>query len=203
MKQSEDIFSENKSGFLAYGLVMFFILTIGFLGNVLTLFVLIRPEHRRRNLTPLMINLALADIFIIIFGYPVVIQANIRGNLPESSHCIWGAFVNGTVGIACIFTLTEMSVVSYIGLKQVNRNSRFSARQNVYLIGASWIYGGLCMLPPLLGWNRYVVSASRLSCCPDWVGRSAADTAYNLLLVFFGFFIPIVAIVICYYKIYR
>ena len=193
----------HKDGYLAYVLVMFLILSVGFIGNVLTLLVLKQREHRRQSLTPLMINLALADIFIIVFGYPIAIQANLRGELLKSSHCSWGGFVNGTVGIASIFTLTEMSVISFFGVKQLNRNFRLSARQIVCLIGAAWLYGGLCMLPPLLGWNRFVLSASKLSCCPDWAGRSASDTAYNLLLVIWGFFVPLIVMMIYYYEIFR
>ena len=193
----------NNGGYYAYGFVMFFILTVGFIGNIMTLVVLYQHEHRRRTMTPLMLNLALADIFIIVFGYPVAMQANLRGMLLESSHCSWGGFVNGAVGISSIFTLTEMSVVSYYGLKRVNSSSRQSASQVACLMGVAWIYGVLCMLPPLLGWNRFVLSASKISCCPDWSGKSASDTAYNLLLVFFGFFAPLTAMIICYYKIYR
>ena len=202
-QSSQGTFVREKGGYVAYGVVMFFILTVGFLGNVLTLLVLHKREHRKRSVTPLMINLAWADIFIIVFGFPVAIQANLQGELLESSHCSWGGFVNGTVGIASIFTLTEMSVVSYYGLKQLNRNSKLSVRQVVSLICASWLYGGLCMLPPLLGWNRFVLSASKISCCPNWAGKSASDTAYNLLLVLLGFFVPVTAMMICYNKIYR
>ncbi|KAL9974533.1 hypothetical protein ACROYT_G011579 [Oculina patagonica] len=150
-----------------------------------------------------MINLALADIFIVAFGYPVSIQSNLRGEFLESSHCMWSGFVNGTVGITAIFTLTEMVVVSYFGVRQVNTNtSRLSTRQIICLIGSAWFYGGLCMLPPLVGWNRFVLSSSRVSCCPDWAGKSLPDTAYNLLLVVLGFFLPLIVMVICYYKIY-
>jgi len=202
-QSDQGTFVWQKDGYFAYGFVMFLILTIGFLGNVLTLLVLQQREHRGRSVTPLMINLAVADIFIIVFGYPVAIHANLRGELLESSHCSWGGFVNGAVGIASIFTLTEMGVVSYFGLKQVNRISRLSTLQLVCLIGGAWLYGGVCMLPPLFGWNRFVLSASKISCCPDWAGKSVSDTAYNLLLVTLGFFVPLTAMMVCYYKIYR
>ena len=178
----------NKGDYFAYGFVMFLILTIGFLGNVMTLVVLYQHEHRKRTMTPLMVNLALADIFIILFGYPVALQAHLRGMLLESSHCSWGGFVNGAVGISSIFTLTEMSVVSYYGLKRLNSSSSYSATQVAFLMAVAWLYGVLCMFPPLVGWNRFVLSASKISCCPDWSGKSASDTAYNLLLVLFGFF---------------
>lgn len=200
----QGIFVWHKDGYMAYGIVMFLILTFGIVGNALTLLVLYQREHRSRSVTPLMINLALADIFIVAFGYPISIQANLSGKLLESSQCVWAGFINGAVGITSIFTLTEMVVVSYFGVKQVNTNtSRLSIRQATCLIGSAWLYGGLCMLPPLFGWNRFVLASSKVSCCPDWAGESVADTIYNLLLVVFGFFLPLIVMVICYYKIYR
>ena len=182
---------------------MFLILTIGFVGNIFTLLVLFQREHRNRGVNSLMINVAMADIFIVVLGYPIAIQANLRGVSLDNSRCIWSGFVNGTVGIASIVTLTEMVFVSYFGLKQVNHDARLSMGQVACLIASAWMYGGLCMAPPLLGWNRFVLAASKVSCCPDWAGKSASDTAYNLLLVVFGFFLPLTVMLLYYYKIYR
>ena len=202
-QSNQEIFLWHKHGYFAYGLVMFFILPVGFLGNVLTLLVLKHREHHLRSVTPLMINLALADLLIIVFGYPIAIQANLRGELLKNSSCVWVGFINGTVGIASIFTLTEMGVVSYYGLRQVNRHLRLSARQVVWLSGAAWLYGAFCVLPPLLGWNRFVLSASKVSCCPDWTGKSSWDTVYNILLVMLGSFVPLTVMILCYWEIYR
>ena len=202
-QSGQEAFLWHKDGYLAYGTVMFCILTIGFVGNGLTLIVLHQRELRNRGVNSLMMNLALADIFIVALGYPIAIQANLRGKSLDRSRCIWSAFVNGTVGIASIATLTEMVFVPYYGLRQVNSDTRLSVGQIVCMIASAWLYGGLCMAPPLLGWNRFVLAASKVSCCPDWAGRSASDTAYSLLLVVLGFFLPLTVMVLYYYKIYR
>ncbi|PFX17165.1 melanopsin-like isoform X2 [Stylophora pistillata] len=201
-QSGQEEFLWHKDGYLAYGTVMFCILTIGFVGNGLTLVVLYQREHRNRGVNSLMLNLALADIFIVALGYPIAIQANLRGISLDRSRCIWSAFVNGTVGIASIATLTEMVFVPYYGLKQVNSDARLSMGQIACMTAGAWFYGCLCMAPPLLGWNRFVLAASKVSCCPDWAGRSASDTAYSLLLVVFGFFLPLTVMVLYYYKIY-
>jgi len=203
-QSGHETFVWHEMGYLAYGISMFLILSFGFVGNVLTLLVLKQREHRSRGVTPLMVNVALADISIIVFGYPIAIQSTFRGELLERSTCIWVAFINGTVGITSIFTLTEMVVVSYFGVKQVNTNThRLSTHQVICLIGSAWLYGSFCMFPPLLGWSRFVVTSSKISCCPDWAGKSAADISYNLLLVAFGFIFPLAVMIICYYKIFR
>lgn len=203
-QSGQETFVWHEKGYLAYGISMFLILSIGFVGNVLTLLVLKQREHRTRGVTPLMINVALADISIIVFGYPIAIQSTFRGKLLERSTCVWVAFINGTVGITSIFTLTEMVVMSYFGVKQVNTNThRLSTHQVIFLIGSAWLYGSFCMSPPLLGWSRFVVTSSKISCCPDWAGKSAADISYNLLLVAFGFIFPLAVMIVCYHKIFR
>ena len=72
----QETFSAHKEGFLSFSIVMLVILTVGFLGNVLALLVLQQRDHRRQTVRPLMMNLALADIFIIVFGYPIAIHAS-------------------------------------------------------------------------------------------------------------------------------
>ena len=82
-----------------------------------------------------------------------------------------------------------MVLVLHYGLRQVNSDTRLSVGEIACMIANAWLYGGVCMAPPLLGWNRFVLATSKVSCCPDWAGKSASDTAYSLLLVVFGFFL--------------
>ena len=78
---------------IPHGIVMTLILVFGSVGNVLTILVLRCPEHKKKNITPLMINLAIVDIVIIVFGYPVVVASNYTSsglNVRESRiSCIW------------------------------------------------------------------------------------------------------------------
>ena len=79
---------------------MIAILSIGFLGNALTVIILRRHEHASKSLTPLMLNLSIGSLIIIILGYPVIISLLLSGGQirKENATCIWSAFVNGTVG---------------------------------------------------------------------------------------------------------
>ena len=67
-----------------------------------------------------MVNLALADLFIIVFGYPAIIVSNLNGDLlfPESPLCVWSGFANGFSGMTCIATLTVLSGVVYQTVKR-------------------------------------------------------------------------------------
>lgn len=106
-------------------------------------------------------------------------------------------------GIACIVLLTEMSLVINYSLRRMNPNIRLSKRHLGYLIAGAWVYGVVSMFPPLLGWNRFVPGAARISCGPDWTDKSASGMSYSLVLVVVGFFMPLSVMCMAYYKIYR
>ena len=191
--------------FLAYGIVMFLILTVGFLGNALTLIVLRHRKHRKKAVTPLMINLAIADIFIIVFGYPVIISVNLRGERlrQNSARCIWSGFSNGVTGISSIASLVAMSGVMYHVIKQTVPNPTLPARRMVGLIAGTWLYGIFVNLPPLLGWNRFVPGEAGISCAPDWTASDLSSVLYIVWLVAFGFFLPLIAICVLHYLTYK
>lgn len=194
-----------QSIFLAYAIVMFLILLLGFFGNLFTIIVLRQREHRRKSITPLMMNIAIADLLIIVFGYPVVISTNLNGKLVStgSPFCNWSGFINGMTGMTSIASVTAMSGVVYQVVKRNSPNSNASSRQSVVLIAGSWIYGFLIMIPPLVGWNRFVPGKAGFSCAPDWTATDNASLVYTFLLVTLGFFVPLMFIVMFHILTYR
>lgn len=201
----EPVPKPDLGGFVAYVLVMTAILTVGFAGNLLTIMVLRCREHKNKIITPLMINLAFADIIIIVFGYPVIVISNFTKHSVRESRplCVWSGFINGSVGIASIANLTMMSLVMFSNFNKVGTTRRVPAVKMAAMILFTWVYGVTAMVPPLVGWNEFVPGASGISCCPNWSPNTTAAVAYNVLLVFVGFVFPLAVILCCYYKIYR
>ena len=195
----------QDAGYIAYATVMFIILTFGFFGNVLTITVLCQPSHRKQTLTPLMLNLAVANLFVTVFGYPTMMSVILTGGdiNADTARCSWYGFVNGAMGIASIATFTAMTLVLSYSMHQMNPRFRVPRKIIVCLIAASWIYGVVSMLPPLLGWSRFVPGAARIGCGPDWTDVSAPGMAYSLLLLAAGFCVPLSAISLSYIKIFR
>ena len=196
----------DDPAFIAYIVVMTIILVVGFVGNALTIVVLRCREHKSKNITPLMVNLAIADIIIIVFGYPVVVAANFSSGLDirkNKSQCVWSGFVNGSVGIASIANLTMMSLMMYSSFKRLGNTTRIHRNKMAAIIAFTWLYGVMAMFPPLVGWNEFVPGASGISCCPNWVPETKAGVAYNAMLVFVGFVLPLGVIIFCYCRIYR
>lgn len=195
----------QQIAFIVYVVIMTVILIVGFLGNLLTIIVLRCPEHKKKIITPLMMNLAFADIIIIVFGYPVVMASNFTEHnvLTNPMLCVWSGFINGSVGIASIANLTMMSLVMFKSLNKVGTVKKIPWKKMLAMILFTWVYGVLSMFPPLVGWNQFVPGASGISCCPDWSPDTKAAVGYNVLLVFVGFVLPLTIIIFCYYRMYR
>lgn len=195
----------QEASYVAYVTVMFFILTSGFLGNVLSIFVLCQPLLRKQTLAPMMLSLAVGDLFVIVFGYPTMMSVILPGQdiQADTPRCSWYAFINGAVGVATIATFTAMTMVLSYSIHQMNPKFRLSQKIIYHLIAACWSYGVVSMLPPLLGWNQFVPGACRIGCGPDWTDGSPAGMAYSLLLIAVGFVGPIIAISVSYFKICR
>lgn len=198
-------FDFQKSGSGVFITVMLVILALGFLGNVLTILVLYQPSHRKETLTPLMLNLAFASVFITVFGYPMPIDVIMTGReiAADQTRCNWYGFVMGTVGIASIATFTGMTLVMSYSVRRMNPRFKVSRKISCCLIAASWVYGVVSMLPPLLGWTRFVPGNTGVTCGPDWTDISPSGTAYSLLLIAVGFFVPLSLISVSYFKIFR
>lgn len=198
-------FNLQEASYIAYIASMFVVLAVGLLGNVLTILVLYQPAHRNETLTPMMLNLAFGDLFIIIFGYPMSVSVILtKGDISsDQSRCNWYGFVNGTVGITSIATFTGMTFIISYSMHQINPRYKFSRKVSSCIIVASWVFGVITMLPPLLGWTRFVPGVAGVSCGPDWTDLSTSGVTYSVLLVSVGFFVPLTVISVSYFKIFR
>lgn len=191
--------------YLLYATVMFLVLTVGFLGNVISFIILRYREHRRKVVTPLMINLAVADILIIVLVYPVMVATNLlREPLRAGSlSCMWSSFGNGVIGLTSVATLVAMSGVMYHVIKQTMPHPKFNPRRMKLLVAGTWLYGIFLNLPPLIGWSRVVPGKAGFSCAPDWTSSDPWAIAYVVFLIVFGFFIPLIMIGTFHFLIYR
>lgn len=113
----ETQFSWHNAWYLTYGIAMFAILSVGFLGNALTVIILRRHEHASKSLTPLMINLSVGSLIIIVLGYPVVLSILLKGGhvRKEEATCTWSAFINGTVGMFFVRYCSHSCIKTFQG----------------------------------------------------------------------------------------
>ena len=186
----------GSGSFYVYLATIFSILTLGLIGNFLTILVLCQPQHRQKSLTPFLLNLAAADLVVCLLGYTVSGSHQVMWSespLQDTSRCSWIAFINAFTGFAAIGTLATMSVLTHRNLTQqvLASADRLSARSVAAMLAVIWLYAFVLAVPPAFGWNRFVTVESGISCHPDWTSREGHDVAYIGFLLVFGFFIPL------------
>ncbi|RZF35391.1 hypothetical protein LSTR_LSTR013865 [Laodelphax striatellus] len=54
----------------------------------------------------------------------------------------------------------------------------------------AWSYCFALSLPPLFGWSRYIPEGFFTSCSWDYSSRTAANRAFYIYLLIFGFILP-------------
>lgn len=198
----------DKASFIGYCVCMLIILTAGLAGNVLTILVLRKRHHRAKPLTPLVVNLSVADIIICVLGYTIAVTNNIAGfslNI-NSTLCSWLAFINCFIGIASVGTLTSISYLLFKKSRNIHPLAKSHRDRGSHLRGvliSIWIYAFILAAPPLFGWNQFVPMSSQISCHPDWESQEPKDLSYIAFLVVFGFFMPLGVISFCHASLYR
>ena len=105
----------------------------------MTVIVLLHPQHRGKSMTPLMINLCVADLMVCLFGYTVAVNyntANFANTGEAPALCGWLAFINTATGLASIGTLTAMAIITYIGISrnEIAQQNRMTGKAEGFLL---------------------------------------------------------------------
>jgi r-opsin len=60
------------------------------------------------------------------------------------------------------------------------------------------MYGSIWIIPPLLGWNRFIFEGFGTTCTFDYISKNVWDRLYVMILVTGGFLIPLLIIIVSY-----
>lgn len=60
------------------------------------------------------------------------------------------------------------------------------------------MYGTIWILPPLFGWNRFILEGFGTTCTFDYVSKDIWDRTFILVLIIGGFLVPLLVIAISY-----
>ena len=202
---SDDL--QQSIGWMLYFIVILlsFFSIAGVLGNTLVILCILLTKKLQTTTNCFVFNLSFADVIVSAVSCPVTIYYWIMGCeavfrrqvLCEAMAAIMiGCAVVSLMSLAWISFNRYLLIVHGSALyKQV-----FTRRNIPLMIAISWIWGGVLLLPPLLGWGKLGYNAKKNFCELD---RSQENTFYYeifALVVAMG--IPLVITFICYVKIY-
>uniref|UniRef100_A0A3B4A5R1 G-protein coupled receptors family 1 profile domain-containing protein n=1 Tax=Periophthalmus magnuspinnatus TaxID=409849 RepID=A0A3B4A5R1_9GOBI len=149
-------------------LYMFFLICTGFPINALTLVVTAQNKKLRQPLNFILVNLAVAGLITVIFGFTVTFVSSLMGYFSMGKNGICNFIFLGQVSL---WSLVVLAGERYMVVCKPMGSFKFTATHAGAGCTFTWIMALSCAVPPLVGWSRYLPEGIQVSCGPDYTLR--------------------------------
>ncbi|CAB3409503.1 unnamed protein product [Caenorhabditis bovis] len=176
-------------------------------GNVLVILVIMYFKRLRTATNILILNLAVADLFIAVFCIPFsywqVLIFDDQRWLFGSVMCSLLAFLQAMSVFLSAWTLVAISFDRWMAIMFVLSPSiRLTMRKAIYLVSATWVFSILMALPLLFTTRSFLVDGGIEHCGEDWTyfGDSGVQVrkVYSSMVVILQYIVPQAVLIITY-----
>ncbi|KAG7228118.1 hypothetical protein INR49_013401, partial [Caranx melampygus] len=148
---------------------MLFLIVTAFPINFLTLYVTVKHKKLRTPLNYVLLNLAVADLFMIVGGFTVTLYTALHGYfILGVTGCNIEGFFATLGGEIALWSLVVLAIERYIVVCKPMTNFRFGEKHAIAGLGFTWIMALTCATPPLFGWSRFIPEGMQCSCGIDY-----------------------------------
>ncbi|XP_062315086.1 rhodopsin-like [Osmerus eperlanus] len=180
---------------------MVFLILTAFPINFLTLYVTIEHKKLRTSLNYILLNLAVADLFMVVGGFTVTLYTALNGYFVLGVvGCNIEGFFATMGGEIALWSLVVLAIERYVVVCKPMSNFRFGEKHAVVGVAFTWIMALTCAVPPLVGWSRYIPEGMQCSCGIDYYTPKPElhNTSFVIYMFVLHFSIPLVIIFFCY-----
>ncbi|CAF0957461.1 unnamed protein product [Adineta ricciae] len=181
------------------GVISLACLLFGMISNGLVIFVFFRNNGLQRPRNYFLINLAITDLGLLLTNNSMHVISSFRKRwIFGQSGCNFYSVCGGVFGLTSIATMASISLNRLSAVNDPFSSLKLSSRSTLRCLVFTWIYGSMWIMPPLFGWNRFILEAFGTSCTFDYVSNDLTDRLFIIMLVTGGFFIPLTVILLSY-----
>nr|ADA69284.1 RH2-B opsin [Stenobrachius leucopsarus] len=187
--------------FYALAFYMFFLICTGFPINALTIVVTMQNKKLRQPLNFILVNLAVAGLIMVMFGFTITITSALNGYFVFGAMgCAIEGFMATLGGQVSLWSLVVLAVERYIVVCKPMGSFKFTAAHAGAGVAFSWIMAAACAVPPLVGWSRYIPEGMQCSCGPDYYTNAPGFNNESYVMYMFSchFCVPVVTIFFTY-----
>ncbi|XP_075893434.1 green-sensitive opsin-1 [Nelusetta ayraudi] len=185
--------------FLAF--YMFLLMITGFPINFLTLLVTAQNKKLRQPLNFILVNLAVAGLIMVIFGFTVTFYTSLMGYFSLGTMgCAIEGFMSTLGGQVSLWSLVVLAIERYIVVCKPMGSFKFTAAHAGAGCAFTWIMASSCAFPPLFGWSRFIPEGIQVSCGPDYYTQAPGynNESYVMYLFSCHFCVPVCTIFFTY-----
>ncbi|XP_072037793.1 G-protein coupled receptor 161-like [Amphiura filiformis] len=178
-----------------------FVMVLALAGNTIIIAVIVRTEALR-NITGLfLVNLAIADLCVILFTMPFIIDVAIWGQWRfTESWCTACGFLEELFTAASIATLALISYDRYVAIvKPLHYQQLITPLRAGLVLVYIWFHSTVLASLPLFNFAEYSYVRDVGACTVNW---KTATLGLTIAINLFCYFIPLAVILICYSKIF-
>ncbi|CAF1578125.1 unnamed protein product [Rotaria sordida] len=181
------------------GIFSLLCLIFGIVANGLVIFVFIKNDVLQRPRNYFLINLAITDFGLLVTNNSMhVISSFNKKWIFGQIGCNFYSVCGGIFGLTSVTTMAAIALTRLIAVNDPLSSLTLSSHSTLSYLVCAWIYGSFWIMPPLIGWNRFVLEGFGTSCTFDYVSKDLWDRSFILILVIGGFFIPFLVIIFAY-----
>ncbi|XP_031424169.1 green-sensitive opsin-2 [Clupea harengus] len=180
---------------------MFILISLGFPINGATLLVTVLHKKLRQPLNFILVNLAVAGMIMVCFGFTITITSALNGYFVfGATGCAIEGFMATLGGQVALWSLVVLAVERYVVVCKPMGSFKFGTTHAGAGVAFTWVMAMACAAPPLVGWSRYIPEGMQCSCGPDYYTLSPGynNESYVIYMFTCHFCVPVVTIFFTY-----
>ncbi|KAM4796780.1 pinopsin-like [Rhinophrynus dorsalis] len=188
-----------RSTYLIVAAVMGMVTFLAFFVNGLVVVVTLKYKKLRSPLNYILVNLAVADLLVTVFGSSIAFSNNIFGYFTMGKMmCEFEGFMVSLTGIVGLWSLAILAFERYMVICKPMGDFRFQQKHAILGCSFTWIWAFIWTSPPLFGWCSYVPEGLKTSCGPNWYTGGTNNNSYIMALFITCFVMPLSTIIFSY-----
>ncbi|NP_001301067.1 Opsin Rh3-like [Limulus polyphemus] len=196
---------EAPNPFMHYllGILYTGLMIVACIGNGIVIYVFSMSKTLRTPANLFVVALAVTD-FLMMLKTPVFIYNSFHaGPVYGNIGCIIYGTVGAYSGLMSAFCNAVISYDRYRVIACPFSSSKLTNKKAVaMLLGIVLYVSPFALLPAFEIWNRYVPEGYLTSCTADYFQHDLNGRSFIFCIWFFAWFIPVIIIFCCYFRIY-
>jgi len=179
------------------GMLYVILVSLSISGNFIVIWLFNKHAPIRTPSNFLVVNLCLSDLIMMTTNCPIFIYNCFNGGVwsVAPAYCEIYACLGAVTGVCSIWTLAMISADRFNIICNGFSGPKLTKGKAASMCLVAWIVSIGVAICPLFGWGGYGPEGILTSCSFDYLSQDISTITYNLFMIIFDYFLPLMIIV--------